>query len=333
MSSLSPLLLYVAVTAMGADAGPTPEEVRSLEVAKQCAAQGFDAFALAGDPSRRHMLDGLEQAGVGALARHAACLSALGPDAACSKLDKEAAAECELQLGENRFIFAVLRGDGQAACVASLTAEGRARDAAEKGCRTFLAAVKGGDATKACGELRGLGLLGKDASCAEEFGWWSGSRGGCATIADAWGRSWCQQRADFALGLRNPAKCEASPECKAFTQKSAQACARTRVLATKAVCAWAQGTSGKLITIETKRREAMKAAETGEAVRRKKEAESLRVKEAADRKKERPQREQFAPNEPMKKTPDELKEFIKAIEEGRPPPKLKPKSGDEQKSE
>lgn len=161
------------------------------------------------------------------------------------------------------------------------------------------------------------------------------SPGACDGLRARFGRALCARVAgDLAAEQKRVAReaelrRQAELEFKAKAAKAAEAqAAAAAALRAKAEAALARSRAEQLAAEEKVRKnaevQAAKKAAVEAAVKAKAEAEARKAAEAKA-KVERADKPQFRKGEPMQKEPPEVREMMKAIEEGRPLPKPKPK--------
>lgn len=337
--------LLCAVPAVAADAPAKPAAAAAARqranqrLSERCQKPAFSLDDLASNADLRADLATCSESEAQALTDFAACRSLQGAAGGCSSLEglgrglKHGAASCRDVEAEHRFVFLTLRGgDALAACRTLLGLHGDSGPAAAKNCTALIDLVRKEGAQLSCESLTSARLVTPQQSCQDLLQLWSDSPAACERAADPGARHGCLERATLVAGLRDPAKCAASPWCQALTAKPAGACDGLRARFTGPLCGRVAKdlAAEQLRSAREKEKEAadksVKTAKDDALVRAKAEEEAKKAA-AAQAKIKRGEKPQFRKGEPMQKVPPDVVELLKAIDEGKPfPPKPKKKA-------
>mgnify|MGYP001585360660 FL=1 len=277
---------------------------------------------------------------------YVACRALQGASDGCESLEhfgKKRANVCRIAVLTDLLLYQIWRdGDAPTACRKLMEVEGVRGPSLEKGCAALIRGVRGIDVAASCVVLKREFPFDSQEQCEPLLKAWSGEISACKGGNKDYLRS-CRAQAALVAGLRDPARCAASPSCQALIAKSPGACDGLREQVSRALCAGVaknlaaeQQRLAQEIRKEDIRKAEMRQEEMRQAeIRSRKELQKKIADEAAARAaaaakiaKEKPQ---FRKGEPMETTDPHVLERIKAIEEGRPIPipKPEPKMGTE----
>lgn len=171
---------------------------------------------------------------------YSACRSFQGDADGCAALEGLGASfapVCRHIVAEGKLVHAVLRGDALGACKARLRFDGKSGPSVERGCAALIKAIRAGDAASACPALAAEKLVEPGESCPESMIYWKGAPQQCDAYKETGSRLFCRENAELAAGLRDPAKCAASPACLAFAKSSPKPCDAARTRYSVSLCA------------------------------------------------------------------------------------------------
>lgn len=208
-----------------------------------CARGPIAVDALLADPVFRGDLQYCSGDEVSELRDYASCRNHLGGPGGCALLDGLGgafvgrAAHCRALAAEDLFVFAALRGgDALGACRSLMALEGKRGKDVDDDCAIIVKSARGG-AAPTCESFAGRKVVAAQDSCDELVIMWSGDQKSCERYKDADSRRECRARAGLVAGLRDPARCAASPSCQALAAKAPGACDGLRARFGKALCA------------------------------------------------------------------------------------------------
>lgn len=348
------VLLAVAAFAAAAAAAPgsvsvstdsaAPGAAAEQRLHDLCSAQGtIDVGALLASAPGRRDLEPLAFGEVRDLADYSACRDLQSATDGCSALDGlggrfggDGAAACRARAAADRFVFFVVRGgDALGACRDIFKPEGKSGPSVDSGCAAMIKAARAGDVLAACPEARRQNLTGSEEDCRNDLAFWGGTAEACARIKDLPARRECRASAALVAGLRDPARCPASPACRALEAKSPAACSGLRESFSRTLC----GRVAKSVDAEARRRakieedrrrnesrlkDAARAKERADAVVKAKAAAAAKAEAAAKAKKAaNAGKPQYVKGQPMRRSGD-VKDIMDRLEKGLPINPVKP---------
>lgn len=355
---LSALAAVLAVSAAAAPAEPvgvsTAIAASEARLLAACVPnRPLDAGALLTNAVSRADLETLTSDEARALIDYAVCRELQGAPDGCAALEGlrggftggplGAASACRAAAAHDRFVVSVLgTGDALGDCRRMFAADGRPPDSTDRACRAVIAAVREGDALKACPALEREKLIGPGDDCADNLASWDGKSGSCKRIKDAEARRECRARAALAAGVRDPAVCAASPACLVLKRNAVAACEGPLNAFTDALCPRlarsAAETKRRLELERTARgreqlkkeaefaRESAAKAKREALVAAKAEAQAKALAAAEAKKAANAAKPQYRKGQPMKRSGD-IKDIMEKLEKGVPLPKAKDKDG------
>lgn len=331
IASLAALLVALPVLAAEPGTVASPADIAAEKAMLQrCSKGAFDIDAVLADPAARKNLSFLTFEEAMDLTLYGTCRSMTGAADACASLagldgwSKDIDVNCrKLEFTFRMASVAVRGGDSAAACrELSAGMNEKERGPAARACALIIKAVRAGDVYKACPEMEKQGFIARN-ECRENLACWTGKPQACSAIKDRFTKRQCLETAALLAGLRDPARCAASPFCLSLEKRSPSACDGLRRSFAAALC----GRQDKVLAEKVKQlqlqqraakeREAHAAAQA--AADAKLAASAARRKAAREAALKGDAKSQFKEGQPMKGHPKEVQEMMDRIEKGLPP--------------
>lgn len=305
----------------------------------RCSRKQFDMDQLLSDATLRADLQTIPSEEARDIRDYAVCRALQGAPTACSQIANLGSGFagfgplCLTRATDYKFLFLALRGgDALSVCRSQFESSGKRDPSVASECASVIEALRAKNSEESCAALRRGKLMGADKQCEDIVIYWPNSPQDCSRAKEEGSRRDCLDKAPLLAGLRDPAKCDASPFCHALVTKSPAACDSLRVRSSRALCARINKEAAAVTRslAQEKARQHLAEAQVKDAAAKEAKAQAeaeARAKKDAAAAAAKPKR-QFKTGQPMK-VPPTVGEIQKALEAGRPIPPNKEADPDE----